>query len=192
MKYSSKTFNPLKSMKKLAICVMLVFVCISANAETKEFDKLSKIKDVEMTHVNKDMIKLAAQAGTGIHLGETINLDDDSGEILNTINDIKIFRCENKKAMDVLKDKTLKLLKAKKWNPLIDTKSEEGQILKIYQAKDGEQNTNVVFVMQEDEAVVVVIDGTFDITKMMGMDNDGDDDNEEDNEEEDNDDEEQD
>ena len=100
MKYSSKTFNPLKSMKKLAICVMLVFVCISANAETKEFDKLSKIKDVEMTHVNKDMIKLAAQAGTGIHLGETINLDDDSGEILNTINDIKIFRCENKKAME--------------------------------------------------------------------------------------------
>ena len=44
--------------------------------------------------------------------------------------------------------------------------------------------------MQEDEAVVVVIDGTFDITKMMGMDNDGDDDNDED--EEDNDDEEQD
>lgn len=183
MKYSSKTFNPLKSMKKLAICVMLVFVCISANAETKEFDKLSKIKDVDVTHVSKDMIKLAAQAGTGIHLGETINLDDDSGEILNTINDIKIFRCENKKAMDELKNKTLKLLKNKKWHPLIDTKSDEGQI-KIYQAKEGEQNTNVVFVMQEDEAVVVVIDGTFDITKMMGMDNDDNDDDDEEGDEE--------
>lgn len=192
MKYSSKTFSPLKTMKKLAVCAVLVFACISVSAETKEFDKLSKIKDVDVTHVNKDMIKLAAQTGTGIHFGETINLDDESGEILNTINEIKVFRCEKKKAMDELKDKTLKLLKAKKWNPLIDTKSEEGQILKIYQAKDGEQNTNVVFVMQEDEAVVVVIDGTFDITKMMGMDNDGDDDNEEDNEEEDNDDEEQD
>jgi len=179
----------LTTMKKLAVCAVLIFACISVNAETKEFDKLSKIKDVEVTHVNKDMIKLAAQAGTGIHLGETINLDDDSGEILNTINEIKVFHCEKKKAMDELKNKTLKLLKNKKWNPLIDTKSDEGQI-KIYQAKEGEQNTNVVFVMQEDEAVVVVIDGTFDITKMMGMDNDGDDDNDED--EEDNDDEEQD
>lgn len=167
----SKYSDLLTTMKKLAVCAVLVFACICVNAETKEFDKLSKIKDVEMTHVSKDMIKLAAQSGTGIHLGETINLDDEDGEILNTINEIKIFRCGKKKAMEELKNKATKLLKGKKWHSLIDRKSDEGQILKIYQAKDGEQNTNVVFAIQEDEAVIVVIDGTFDITKLMGMDN---------------------
>lgn len=191
MSITSKMYGSFETVKKLAVCAVLVFACISVNAETKEFDKLSKIKDVDVTHVNKDMIKLAAQTGTGIHLGETINLDDESGEILNTINEIKVFHCEKKKAMEELKNKTLKLLKNKKWNPLIDTKSDEGQI-KIYQAKEGEKNTNVVFVMQEDEAVVVVIDGTFDITKMMGMDNDDNDEDEEEGDEEEGDEEEQD
>ena len=172
MKYSFKTITTFNVIKMLTVCAMLVFTCISANAETKEFDKLSKIKDVDVTHVNKGMIEQAAKTGAGIHLGENINFDDESGEILNTINEIKVFHCEKEKAMGELKDKAQKILKAKKWNPLIDTKDDDGRIVKIYQAKDGEQNTNVVFVVDEDEAVVVVIEGTFDITKMMGMDGD--------------------
>ena len=64
---------------------------------------------------------------------------------------------------------------------------DEGQIVKIYQAKAGEHNTNFVLVIQEDEAVLVVIDGTLDIAKMFngGYDDEEDDDEDEDEEDED-------
>ena len=42
-------------------------------------------------------------------------------------------------------------------------------MVKIYQAKKGEQITNAILVIEEDEAQLVIIDGTFDLTKMMGQ-----------------------
>ena len=177
MNILSEIVSPLMTMKKVAICAVLVFACVNVNAESKDFDKLSKIKDVEVTHVDKSMIELAAKTGTGIHLGETINLDDEDGDVVKTISDIKIYHCEKKKGMDKLKTEATKILKGKKWQSLIDTKGEEGEIVKIYQAKEDDQISNVVVAIEEDEAVVVVIDGTFDLTKMMGMggDNENDD-----------------
>ena len=69
----------------------------------------------------------------------------------------------------------------------MDTKNDEGQIVKIYQAKKGEQFTNVVLAIQDGEAVLVVIDGTLDIAKMFngGYDDEEDDEDEEEEEDED-------
>ena len=167
MKYSSKTFNPLKAMKKLVICAALVFVCINANAECKDFDKLAKMKGVEYTHINKDIVKSAFETGKGIHLGNAINLDDEDGEILNKIDDIKVLKLEGTDNIEAFKKAALKVLKSKKWMSLMDTKSDEEQTVKIYQAKKEEQITNIVLVIDEDEAVLVIIDGTLDITKMF-------------------------
>lgn len=165
----SKTCSPLTTMKKLVICAMLIFACTNANAQSKDFDKLAKIDGVEFVHIDKSMINLAAKTGTGLHIGESINIGDQNGEILNQFNDVKVFVCDKKKAAERLKTAALKLLKGKKWEPLIDTKGEDGEIVKIYQAKKGEQITNAILVVEEEEAQLVIIDGTFDITKMMGQ-----------------------
>ena len=184
MKYSSKTFNPLKSMKKLAICVMLVLVCINANAECKDFDKLAKMEGVEFTHINKDIVKQAFESGEGLHLGEAINIDDEDGMILKKIADVKVFRREGADNIESFKKAALKVLKSKKWNSLMDTKNDEGQIVKIYQAKKGEQFTNVVLAIQDGEAVLVVIDGTLDLAKMFNGGYDDEEDDEEEDEDE--------
>ena len=175
MNILSKIYGPLSTMKKLAVCAVLVFACVSAYAENKDFDKLSKIKEVEVMHIDKNMINLAAQSGAGLHIGDAINFDDEDGDMIKTINEIKIYHCEKKGAMEKFKKEATKILKAKKWQALIDQKGEEGEIVKIYQAKDGEQNSNVIFASEEDEAVVIVIDGAFDLTKAMGMGNNNED-----------------
>ena len=175
MKKLSKIYGPLSTMKKLAVCAVLVFACVSAYAENKDFDKLSKIKEVEVMHIDKNMINLAAQTGAGLHIGDAINFDDEDGDMIKTINEIKIYHCEKKGAMEKFKKEATKILKAKKWQALIDQKGDDGEIVKIYQAKDGEQNSNVIFASEEDEAVVIVIDGAFDLTKAMGMGNNNED-----------------
>ena len=175
MNILSKNCGPLLTVKKLAVCAVLVFACVSANAENKDFDKLSKIKEVEVMHIDKNMINLAAQSGAGLHIGDAINFDDEDGDMIKTINEIKIYHCEKKGAMEKFKKEATKILKAKKWQALIDQKGEEGEIVKIYQAKDGEQNSNVIFASEEDEVVVIVIDGAFDLTKAMGMGNNNED-----------------
>ena len=70
MKKLSKIYGPLTTMKKLAVCAVLVFACVSAYAESKDFGKLSKIKEVEVMHIDKNMINLAAQSGAGLHIGD--------------------------------------------------------------------------------------------------------------------------
>lgn len=175
MNILSKNCGPLLTVKKLAVCAVLVFACVSAYAESKDFDKLSKIKEVEVMHIDKNMINLAAQSGAGLHIGDAINFDDEDGDMIKTINEIKIYHCEKKGAMEKFKKEATKILKAKKWQALIDQKGEEGEIVKIYQAKDGDQISNVIFASEEDEAVVIVIDGAFDLTKAMGMGNNNED-----------------
>ncbi|MCR4852975.1 MAG: DUF4252 domain-containing protein [Prevotella sp.] len=114
------------------------------------------------------MIRLAAQQGKGLHVGEKINLDDDiGGEFLNQFDDVKVFTCERKGSIKKFKNTALDLLKGQEWEPLIDTKGDEGEIVKIYLSKNGERTTNVILAIEDEEANLVVVDGTFDITKMM-------------------------
>lgn len=173
MNIKSKMYASFETLKKLAACTVLVLVCLTAQAENKAFDKLSKIKDVDFVNVDKDMVALAAKSGKGLHIGDVINLDDTDGKFLNTIDNIKVFSSENKKAMEQLQKTATKMLKGKDWHSLMDMKGDDGEIVKIYQAKEGEKNTNVVVAIEEDNAVVVVINGTLDIKQLMGMGNKG-------------------
>ena len=164
----SKTYSPLATMKKLAGCAVMVCVCAGAYAQNKVFDELAKMKGVEYTHVDKDMIKLAAKQGNGLHVGEVVNLGEGAGEeFLARFNDVKVFTCEEDGDIKKFQKVALKLLKGKEWEPLIDTKGEDGEIVKIYLSKNGEQSTNVILAVQDDEAQLVVISGTFDFAKML-------------------------
>ena len=162
-------YGPLKAMKKWAVCAVLVFVCAGANAQSKNFEKLAKIKGVEYTHVGKDMISQAAQQGEGLHVGEVVNLGGggDGEKFLNQFNDVKVFSCEEKGSIQKFKKTALHLLKGKEWEPLIDTKGDDGEMVKIYLSKNGEQSTNVILAVEEEEAHLVVFNGTFDLAKML-------------------------
>ena len=164
----SMTFSPLMTMKKLAVCAVLAFVCVGANAQSNAFDELAKIKGVEYQHVDKNMINLAAKQGNGLHVGDVVNLGQGEGEeFLNQFDDVKVFTCEDGGNIKKFKKAALKLLKGKEWEPLVDTKGDDGEMVKIYLSKKGERSTNVVLAVEEEEATLVVISGTFDLAKMM-------------------------
>ena len=163
--------SSLQAMKKLAVCAALVCVCAGAYAQNKVFDELAKIKGVEFQHVDKDMIKLAAKQGNGLQVGEVVNLGQGEGEeFLDQFNDVKVFSCDEEGDIKKFQKVALKLLKGKEWEPLIDTKGDDGEIVKIYLSKKGEQSTNVIMAVEENEATLVVISGTYDLTKMMQQD----------------------
>ena len=165
----SMTVSPLRTMKKWAVCAVLVFVCASANAQSTNFEKLAKIKGVEYTHVSKDMIKLAAQQGECLRVGNIVNLggNDLGGTYLHQLDDVKLFSCEEKGSIKKFTKTALNLLKGEQWEPLIDTKDEDGGIIKIYLSKNGEHSTNAFLIVEDEEAHLVVLNGTFDLAKMM-------------------------
>ena len=168
MKKLSATISPMQALKKLALCAALVFVCVNINAQSTNFDKLAKMKGMEFQHVDKEMIGLAAKTGQALQLGEVVNLGGgDDAKFLDQFDEVKVFSCEEKSSIKAFTKATLKLLKNKKWETLIDTKGDDGEIVKIYLTKQGERSTNVVLAIEDDEAQLVVIDGTFDLKKMM-------------------------
>ena len=155
-------------MKKIILSLIVLLSVGSAYSQSTNFEEIAKIKGVEYTHVDKDMIKLAAKQGKGLHVGEMVNLGDGEGEeFLNQFDDVKVFTCEEKGSVKKFKKTALKLLKGQEWEPLIDTKGDDGEIVKIYLSKNGEHSTNVILAVEDEEANLVVINGTFDYAKMM-------------------------
>ena len=169
MKNLSETFSPLQTMRKLAVCAVLVFVCANAQAQSTNFDELAKIKGVEYVQVNKDMIKHAAQQGECLRVGDIVNLggNDLGGTYLHQLDDVKLFSCEEKGSIRKFTKTALNLLKGEQWEPLIDTKDEDGGIIKIYLSKNGEHSTNAFLIVEDEEAHLVVLNGTYDLAKMM-------------------------
>ena len=169
MKKLTETFCPLRTMRKWAVCAMLVFVCASAHAQSADFEKLAEIKGVEYVQVNKDMIKHAAQQGECLHVGDIVNLggNDLGGTYLHQLDDVKLFSCEEKGSIRKFTKTALNLLKGEQWEPLMDTKDEDGGIIKIYLSKNGEHSTNAFLIVEDEEAHLVVLNGTYDLAKMM-------------------------
>jgi len=169
MKNLSEMFSPLQTMRKWAVCAVLVFVCANAHAQSTNFEELAKIKGVEYVQVNKDMIKLAGLEGKGLQLGD-MEFTPEQGkgaDFYDQFDNIKVFTCEQKGSVKKFTKTALNLLKGQEWEPLMDTKDDDGEIVKIYLSKNGEHSTNVLLAFDEEEAHLMVINGTFDFAKMM-------------------------
>lgn len=169
MKNLSEMFSPLQTMRKWAVCAVLVFVCANAHAQSTNFEELAKIKGVEYVQVNKDMIKLAGLEGKGLQLGD-MEFTPEQGkgaDFYDQFDNIKVFTCEQKGSVKKFTKTALSLLKGQEWEPLMDTKDDDGEIVKIYLSKNGEHSTNVLLAVDEEEAHLMVINGTFDFAKMM-------------------------
>ena len=156
-------------MKKIILSLIVLLSVGSANAQSTNFEEMAKIKGVEYTHVDKDMIKLAAKQGKGLHVGDIVNLggNDLGGTYLHQLDDVKLFSCEEKGSIRKFTKTALNLLKGEQWEPLIDTKDEDGGIIKIYLSKNGEHSTNAFLIVEDEEAHLVVLNGTYDLAKMM-------------------------
>ena len=169
MKNLSEMFSPLQTMRKWAVCAVLVFVCANAHAQSTNFEEVAKIKGVEYVQVNKDMIKLAGLEGKGLQLGD-MEFTPEQGkgaDFYDQFDNIKVFTCEQKGSVKKFTKTALNLLKGQEWEPLMDTKDDDGEIVKIYLSKNGEHSTNVLLAFDEEEAHLMVINGTFDFAKMM-------------------------
>jgi hypothetical protein len=112
------------------------------------------------------MISLAAKNGQELKHGNVTIADGDS-DILNYLEDVFIYSCEQKKDAEKLKKEVLKLLKNEKWQTLMDVASDEGEKVKMCQAKEGEKYTNVIFVEEDDETTLVLLTGALDIAKLI-------------------------
>lgn len=155
-------------MKRIIFSFIVLLSVAGANAQSANFEELSKIKGVDYTHVDKDMIERTAKQGKGLDVAGIVNLGDDSKEeFLNQFDDVKVFKCEDKGSIKKFKKTAQKLLQGKEWETLIDTKGDDGEILKIYLSKNGERSTNVVLAVEDEEANLIVINGTFDFAKML-------------------------
>ena len=151
---------------KVAFCATVLFAPMSAKAQGAEFKKLAEIKGVEYVHMDKNMINLAAKNGQELKHGNVTIADGDS-DILNYLEDVFIYSCEQKKDAEKLKKEVLKLLKNEKWQTLMDVASDEGEKVKMCQAKEGEKYTNVIFVEEDDETTLVLLTGALDIAKLI-------------------------
>ena len=155
-------------MKRIILSLIVLLSVVSANAQSANFEELSKIKGVDYTHVDKDMIERTAKQGKGLDVAGIVNLGDDAKEeFLNQFDDVKVFKCEDKGSIKKFKKTAQKLLQGKEWETLIDTKGDDGEILKIYLSKNGEHSTNVVLAVEDEEANLIVINGTFDMAKQL-------------------------
>lgn len=151
---------------KVALCATVLFAPTTAKAQVAEFKELAKIKGVEVVHMDKKMINSAAEKGEDLKYDE-ITIAGSGSEILNYLDDVFLYRCEAQKGAEILKKKVLKLLKNEKWQTLMDVAGDEGEKVKMCQAKEGEKNTNVFFVEKDDETVFVVMTGSLDLANLI-------------------------
>ena len=150
---------------KVALCAAVIFAPTTAKAQGTEFEKLAKIKGVEYVHMDKNAINSTVEAGSGLNLGNVVNIDDGFTDMFD---DLKVFSCEEKSVIKKFEKEATKFLKDTKWQSLIDTTDDDGEKVRILQAKNGEKTTTVIFTVEENEAALVIVDGKFNVAEMMG------------------------
>lgn len=158
-----------RMMKQLAVCAVMTLVCVCAHAQSKTFSKLSKMKGVEYVHVDKTMLQLAAEKGEGLPIGGggTFDFGNAAGEIIKLIDDVMVFHSEEKETVAKLKKSAQKLLKGKQWQTLLDMNSEDGESVKICQAKEGDKYVNVVLAGEDDDMQLIVINGALNFAELL-------------------------
>ena len=164
--------SPLRTMKRLAVCAILMIVCVHASAQNKDFEKLAKIDGIEYEHLTKDMIREAVQKKSE-QLDEVNGIHFDKEEIKNNIakildmDDLQVFSCKEEKAVESLKKSVQEILKGDGWESILDIKGDDGQIVKIYQNKTDGKQTSVIFGSDKEDTKLIVIEGSLGILQMM-------------------------
>lgn len=155
---------------RLTLGATMVLASMGAQAQGKDFKELSRIEGVESVHIGKFLLNLAAKNDeTELELGYGGSFSLNDADIIKKIDDIRVFTTEEKGAVGQMSRKVKSVLSGKSWEPLIDLTDEDGEKVKIYQAKQGKQSTMVIFAEEEDEASLVVITGKVDFAELVAQ-----------------------
>ena len=156
MKKLLKKNSPLRTMKRLAVCAMLMIVCVHASAQNKDFEELAKIDGIEYQHLDKKAISEAVKQKIMNNIAKILNMDD-----------LMVFSCTEEKAVEPLKKSVVEILKGDGWEAIIDVKGDDGQVVKIYQNETGDKKTSVIFGSDKEDTKLMVIEGSLGILQMM-------------------------
>jgi hypothetical protein len=157
-------------MKRTILSIALALSVGCVFGQSKEFKLLADIEGVESIHIGKSMLNMVAKnEGANFALGEGVSFDMEGADFLKKIDDIHIYSTEDKDAASLMSKHVKGVLDGKGWNPLIDMKDEDGQKVKMYQSKQGEQSTMVIFVEKDVEASLIVITGKVDFAELMAQ-----------------------
>ena len=174
MKKLLKKNSPLRTMKRLAVCAMLMIVCVHASAQNKDFEELAKIDGIEYQHLDKKAISEAVKQKQGLLDDVEANgISFDKVEIMNNIakilnmDDLMVFSCTEEKAVEPLKKSVQGIVKGDGWESILDINAEDGQMVKIYQNTTDGKKTSVIFGSSKDDTQLMVIEGSLGILQMM-------------------------
>lgn len=166
--------SPLRTMKKVALCAMMMIVCVNASAQNKAFEKLAKIDGVEYQHLDKETIREEIQKKSDqldtVSVGgitfDKVEIQNNIARMLN-MDDLMVFSCKEEKAVEELKKSVQGIVKAEGWESILDINAEDGQMVKIYQNTTDGKKTSVIFGSNKEETQLMVIEGSLGILQMM-------------------------
>ncbi|MBQ0734296.1 DUF4252 domain-containing protein [Aquimarina celericrescens] len=163
-------------MKKLAIVLLLAVLPYVSNAQSY-FDKYENMNDVTSMVITNKMFKLLSKM-------DFESTDAETQEYLNlveNINNIKVFVTEDKDVAQKMKGDVDQYLKKSSLDELMRIKSDDGENIKFY-VKPGKDEDHVqelfMYLVGNDsnegkpETVILTITGNIDLKQVSKLAND--------------------
>lgn len=142
--------------------MLLTAVCITANAQVKEFERYSDTKNVTYVYISKFMLQMAGKKAAPSVQGVNLN------NIMHKLTGIQIITAEEKNAAARLKTETLGLMKNGKYELLMQVDENEEKV-RIFH-KEGKQQSVIVMLTEEtDQTTIIVFSGKFTMDDVMKM-----------------------
>lgn len=142
--------------------MLLTAVCITANAQVKEFERYSDTKNVTYVYISKHMLQMAGKTTTPSVPGVNLN------NIMNKLTGIQIITAEEKNAAARLKTETLGLIKNGKYELLMQVDENEEKV-RIYHREGKQQSAIVMLTEETDQTTIIVFSGKFTMDDVMKM-----------------------
>jgi hypothetical protein len=155
-----------QSLKTWALCGLVAFTSLNAQAQNKDFTALSKINGVSYKHVDKQKIQELVQ-NVVYPLADRIIIEGYDGELTELIDDAIFLECnkENKGA-EKLKKQLSKILEKNQFHPVLAHSSEDANKTKYYKAKKDNRTTWVHINEDDEEINVEIFSGTLDFEEL--------------------------
>ena len=145
---------------KTLLCTAMIFICLTANAQVKEFEKYADTKNVTYVYISKYMIGM---------VGKMANMPGvDISSLSNKLSAIQIITFDFPDAGKKLKKEVQGILSSGKYEKLMQINEDDSKV-NIYHT-EGKQQSAVVMISDSDGKVtVIVFSGKFLLDDVMKM-----------------------
>ena len=145
---------------KTLLCTAMIFICLTANAQVKEFEKYADTKNVTYVYISTYMIGM---------VGKMANMPGvDISSLSNKLSAIQIITSDFPDAGKKLKKEVQGILSSGKYEKLMQINEDDSKV-NIYHT-EGKQQSAVVMISDSDGKVtVIVFSGKFLLDDVMKM-----------------------